>query len=312
MIKLIDIEGRKLEYLIKGYGKKTVVIMPGMGGSIYDWINIIDKIFLYAKVIAIHRAGIGNSELNSEGSNIVTAAKDLNLLLDKLSVEDKVILVGHSYGGLCIQNFARMYPEKVDSMILVESASMYREDKYDELETPVSDKFASDEIYIKLWEKYSKFSKEQLIEEIKPKLSEASLRLPLNMQNEILELYVRPEIYINQLSEIMDLRNNVKYMDKYGNFPSCPLIILIEDPVFSINEMIEEGIPKIEAERIEKLSQELSSGLKELSSMSEIRVIKNSNHCINETRPDAIIDAIKELLFTMNKLEEMIKERNNM
>lgn len=298
MIKLIDIEGRKLEYLIKGYGKKTVVIMPGMGGSIYDWINIIDKISLYAKVIAIHRAGIGNSELNSEGSNIVTAAKDLNLLLDKLSVEDKVILVGHSYGGLCVQNFARMCPEKVDSVVLVESASMYREDKYDKLETPVSDKFASDEVYIKLWKMYSKFSKKQLIEEIKPRLSEASLGLSLNMQNEILEFYVRPEIYVNQLSEIMDLRSNVKYMSKYGDFPDCPLIVLIEDPVYSINEMIEEGIPKIEAERIERLSQELSSGLKELSSKSDARVIKNSNHCINETQPDAIIDAIKELLFT--------------
>lgn len=45
--------------------------------------------------------------------------------------------------------------------------------------------------------------------------------------------------------------------------------------------MIEQGISKIEAERIEKLSQELSNGLKELSSISEIRVIKNSNHCIN-------------------------------
>lgn len=298
MIKLIDIEGRKLEYLIKGYGKKTVVIMPGMGGSIYDWINIIDKISLYAKVIAIHRAGIGNSELNSEGSNIVTAAKDLNLLLDKLSVEDKVILVGHSYGGLCVQNFARMCPEKVDSVVLVESASMYREDKYDKLETSVSDKFASDEVYIKLWKMYSKFSKKQLIEEIKPRLSEASLGLSLNMQNEILEFYVRPEIYVNQLSEIMDLRSNVKYMSKYGDFPDCPLIVLIEDPVYSINEMIEEGIPKIEAERIERLSQELSSGLKELSSKSDARVIKNSNHCINETQPDAIIDAIKELLFT--------------
>jgi len=297
MIKLIDIEGRKLEYLIKGDGKKTVVIMPGMGGSIYDWINIIDEISLYAKVIAIHRAGIGNSEINSNGSNTATAVRDLNLLLEKMSIENKVILVGHSYGGLCVQNFARMYPEKVDSVVLVESASMHREDRYDKLETPISDESTSDEVYIKLWKTYSKFSKKQLIEEIKPKLSEASLRLSLNMQNEIIEFYVRPEIYINQLSEIMDLRNNVKYMDKYGEFPDCPLIILIEDPVYSINEMIEEGIPKIEAERIEKLSQELSSGLKELSSKSDARVIKNSNHCINETRPDAVIDAIKELII---------------
>ena len=298
MIKLMNIQGRKLEYLIEGNSKKTVVIIPGMGGSIYEWMNIIDKISLYTKVIAIHRAGIGNSGLNNEGSNTMTAAKDLNILLDKLNIKEKVILVGHSYGGLCVQNFARMYPEKVDSVVLVESASMHRGDRYDKLETLISDESTSDEVYIKLWTKYSKYSKEQLIEEVKPKLSGADFKLPINMQKELIEFYVRPEIYINQLSEIIDLRNNVRYMSKYGDFPNCTLIILIEDPIYSINEMIEEGIPKIESERIEKLSQELSSGLKELSSKSEVRVIKNSNHCINETQPDAIIDAIKDLLFT--------------
>ncbi len=298
MIKLMDIEGRKLEYLIKGNSKKTVVIMPGMGGSFYEWINIIDNISLYTKVIAIHRAGVGNSGLNSEGSNTMTTAKDLNILLDNLNIKEKVILVGHSYGGLCVQHFARMYPEKVDSVVLVESASMNREDGYDKLETPISDESTSDEVYIKLWTTYSKYSKEQLIEEVKPKLSEVDFKLPINMKKELMEFHVRPEIYINQLSEIKYLRSNVKYMSKYGNFPDCPLIVLIEDPVYSINEMIEEGIPKIEAERIERLSQELSSGLKELSSKSDVRVVKNSNHCINETQPDAIIDAIKELLFT--------------
>lgn len=297
MSKLIDIKGRKVECLIKGNGEKTVVIMPGMGGSIYDWIDIVDVISQYAKVIAIHRPGVGNSELHIEGSNTFIAAKDLYSLLIELQINEKVILVGHSYGGLCVQHFARLYPEKVDSVVLVESASMHREDKYDKLRTPISDETTSDETYINLWTRYSKYTKERLIEEVKPQLSEKELKLPINIQKVLLDFYVKPEIYINQLSEIVDLRNTVMDMKNAGDFPNCPLIILIEDPCYSINEMIEEGIPKIEAERIEELSQKLSHGLKELSTKSKVRIVKKSNHCINETRPDVVIDSIKEFIF---------------
>jgi pimeloyl-ACP methyl ester carboxylesterase len=300
MIKLIDIEGRKVECLITGNGKKTVVIMPGMGGNIYDWIDIAEEISQYAKTIVIHRPGVGNSELHTEGSNTFIAAKDLYSLLSELDIREKIILVGHSYGGLCVQHFARLYPEKVDSVVLVESASIHRKDKFDKLETPSSDETTSDEIYINLWKRYSEYTKEKLIEEIRPQLSEKELKLPVNIQMELLEFYVKPEIYINQLSELVDLRNTVKDMNNVGDFPNCPLIILIEDPCYSINEMVEEGIPKIEAEKIEELSQKLSHGLKKLSNKSEVRTIKNSNHCINETRPDAVVDAIKELLFLEN------------
>lgn len=298
MIKLLDIEGRKVEYLITGDGENTTVIMPGMGGSIYDWMEIVDEISQYSKVIVIHRPGVGNSELHIEGSNTFIAAKDLHSLLTNLNIEEKVILVGHSYGGLCVQHFARLYPEKVASVVLVESASIHRKDKFDELDTPISDETTSDKTYINLWERYSKYTKERLVKEIKPQLSEKELKLPINIQKEILEFYVKPEIYVNQLSELFDLRNTVKDMNNAGDFPNCPLIILIEDPCYSINEMVEEGIPKIEAEKIEELSQKLSHGLQELSNKSELRIIKNSNHCINETRPDAVVDAVKELLFT--------------
>lgn len=39
MIKLIDIEGRKLEYLIKGDGKKTVVIIEDPVYSINEMME---------------------------------------------------------------------------------------------------------------------------------------------------------------------------------------------------------------------------------------------------------------------------------
>lgn len=296
MIKLTDIDGRKVEYLFTGNGENIVIIMPGMGGCIYDWLEIVNEISNFTRVIITHRPGVGKSELHMNGSNTCIASEDLYALLNQLSINEKVILVGHSYGGLCVQHFARMYPEKVKGVLLVESASIYRQDKFDKLQTPVSDEFSSDEVYISLWKKYSQYTKEELLEELKPSLSSKGLGLPEEMQEEIININVSANMYANQLSEILDLRNDVINMRKEHPFPKCSLTILIQDSKYAINEMEEEGIPKIEAERIVDLANTLSYGLRELSSNSKIITVDNSNHCINETRPDAIIDAIKELL----------------
>jgi pimeloyl-ACP methyl ester carboxylesterase len=297
MIKLIDIEERKVECLITGKGEKTVVIMPGMGGNIYEWMDIVDEISQYAKVIVVHRSGVGNSMLHKNYSNTFIAANDLYRLLLELGLKEKVILVGHSYGGLCVQHFARLYPQKVESILLVESSSIETGNKFDELETPISHENYSNEVFIKLWTKYSEYTREELKEEVKPELTQKEIDFPIDIQSELLEFYIRPQLYKTQLSELLDLQNTAMLMKSAGEFPNCPLIILIEDPEFSIKEMIEGGLPKIEAERIEELSQKLSHGLKELSNKCQLRSVKNSNHCIHETRPDAVIDSIKELVF---------------
>ncbi|WP_291573248.1 alpha/beta fold hydrolase [Clostridium sp. UBA4548] len=297
MFKLIDVGEKKLECLIAGSGKRNVVIMPGMGGSIYHWLSIIEEISQHAKIIAIHRSGVGNSQIGDEGSSTLIASKDLYNLLLTHGIKEKVILVGHSYGGLCVQHFARLYPDYVESILLVESASMNRGNQFDELDTPISNETTSDEVYIDLWKKYSKYTREQLMKEIKPELSSSQLSLPIEIQKEILEFYVRPEIYEAQLSEILDLKYNVANIKMAGAFPKCPLIVLVEDPQYSVSEMVAEGIPKVEAVKIERLSQNLSHGLRELSDKCDFRIVKDSNHCINETRPDEVIKAIKELVY---------------
>ena len=297
MIRLTEIEGRKVEYLIKGNGEKTVAIMVGMGCSIYDWLNIIEDISQYAKVIAVHRPGVGNSEPHIEGSTTAISSKDLYSLIKKLDIKEKIILVGHSYGGLCVQHFSRLYPEKVGGVVLVDSSSVDGY-KFNELELPVSDENESDEAYINLWTTYSKYTKEQLKGEIKPTLSQEELKLSYEIQQELLEFNIRPELYRTQLSELIDLRNGGEAIRNVGEFPNIPLKILVRDPEYSINQMVEEGgTPREEAERVEELWQKLSKELKELSNKSELIIVENSDHCINESRPDAVIAAIKEFLI---------------
>lgn len=65
-------------------------------------------------------------------------ANELKGLLEKLEVHDPIILVGHSYGGLCAQHFIKMYPTLVNSCILVDSTSVNLH-RLNELELPVLD-----------------------------------------------------------------------------------------------------------------------------------------------------------------------------
>ncbi|GAA0126269.1 alpha/beta hydrolase [Clostridium sp. CTA-19] len=296
MRRFININGRKIECFIKGNGKKTILIMPGMGSGFHHWLDIINEVSKIATVIVVHRAGVGNSELHSNRSNTKIAAMDAYSIINDLSIEGKIILVGHSYGGACVQHFARLYPEKVESMLLVESASIYGGKQFDKLELPVSNKTGSDKVYLNLWTRYSKYTKDQLRDEIKPKLAGKQLNLPKDIQKEILEFDIRPQIYENQLSELVDIRENIINMKNDGEFPNVFTVILKRDSNYSINEMIKEGIPKLEAEQIEALWGSLVDGLKNLSNKSELKVIENSNHCINETRPDVIITEIKKLI----------------
>ncbi|WP_061994373.1 hypothetical protein [Clostridium sp. ATCC 25772] len=164
------------------------------------------------------------------------------------------------------------------------------------LELPVSNETGSDETYLNLWTKYSKYTKDQLRDEIRAKLTDKQLNLPKDIQKEILEFDIRPQIYENQLSELVDIRENIISMKNDGEFPNVFTVILKTDSNYSINEMIKEGIPKLEAEQIEVLWRSLVDGLKNLSNKSELKVVENSNHCINETRPDVIITEIKKLI----------------
>ena len=296
-MNIIDINQRKVEYLMVGKGTNVVVIVPGMGCSIYSWLNVVDEIKKDAKVIVFHRSGLGNTDLHPKGNSTETACEDLNNLMKVLQISEKVILVGHSYGGICVQHFARLYPNKVKALVLVDSSSMDAY-KFNELDIPVADETQSDEAYVKEWTRQSKLTKEQLNEEIKPSLSSEELSFPIEVQKRILDFMISPNLYKSAIDETIDLRYGVKNIRDVGEFPDIPLKVLVRDYEYSLKETIDEdGIPKKEAEKLENLWRELSYDLAKLSNQSEIKFVKDSGHAIHNDQRQIVINTIKELLI---------------
>ncbi|WP_400241647.1 alpha/beta fold hydrolase [Niallia sp. JL1B1071] len=101
-----------------------------------------------------HRPGLGESDIGAETRNTERVVNELVDLLTQLEITEKVILAGHSYGGLCVQHFVRLLPDRVAGIILVDSTSVDLEE-LDDLELPILDEVGSDEYWLEAYRVYS-------------------------------------------------------------------------------------------------------------------------------------------------------------
>jgi pimeloyl-ACP methyl ester carboxylesterase len=97
--------------------RQTVVLLHGIGSSSASWqqqLNTLDGAF---HVIAWDAPGYGSSVLLSADVSPQGYASRLNELLDAAGV-DSVHLVASSWGTLIASVFARMYPDRVLSIVM--------------------------------------------------------------------------------------------------------------------------------------------------------------------------------------------------
>ena len=74
--------------------------------------------------IAYARAGLGKSGTDGKAKSIEEHLQDLGAVIDVLPSNQKVVLVGHSYGGLLATEFARLHPGRLQGLVLVDPATM--------------------------------------------------------------------------------------------------------------------------------------------------------------------------------------------
>ena len=187
-----------IEVYIKGSSKQTVVIQTGMTCSFYDWLPIIEKLSQHFTVISYHRPGYGKSELGNYSRTTRQATNELHMLLQKLAIHEPIILIGHSYGGLCAQHFAMLHEDKLQALILVDSTSMNLH-RLDELHLPISDQTDSDDMWLQKYNTYSKMDVDMLYNELKPMLADRS--------RQQIEFFTSPSLYKATASELSEWKN---------------------------------------------------------------------------------------------------------
>jgi pimeloyl-ACP methyl ester carboxylesterase len=114
---------RKLHFCEQGTGP-TVILESGIVASSLSWVLTQPPISEFARVIAYDRAGLGWSSTSTFPVTLEEVLSDLKLLIESVEGGSRVILVGHSFGGLIVRAFASLHPDRVAGLVLVDPVSL--------------------------------------------------------------------------------------------------------------------------------------------------------------------------------------------
>src|SRR5215207_912243 len=108
------------------HAQRTFVFIHGFGGQAEQWHYQLQKFSIENRVIALDLRGHGLSDRPSRGYDMPQLVNDLETALTLLKVKGKFVLVGHSYGGAIVTDYALKHPERVERLILMATAGEFK------------------------------------------------------------------------------------------------------------------------------------------------------------------------------------------
>jgi len=288
----------ELEVNLKGEHGTPIVIMTGMGCSFEEWHEVTEKLSAMNRVILYHRPGIGRSEQSQGERNTEATVRDLKELLHILRIDEPVILLGHSYGGLCAQHFAKRYPSDAAALVLVDSTSHDLE-RLDTLDLPIMNEGASDEEWLKQCEAYAEQTESALMRRIQTVLTPNQLKLPSDVQAELIQFFQRPNLYKTMIDEVKNWHADARFIKQLGNLGVMPLYVIGRDADHEVEQGMLNGFPESELRLLEATWHQLIREQTMLSTTSKLVIAEQASHAIHLDRPDVIIAVVEEHIDQM-------------
>jgi pimeloyl-ACP methyl ester carboxylesterase len=294
MGKLVDAGGHLLHINVQGKGGPAVVMESGSGDFSFIWGLVQPKVAQFTTAVSYDRAGFAWSEPGPNPRTGHQLAFELHTALHNAGIRPPYILVGQSFGGFLVRNYARYYPKEVAGMVLVdalnENEKIFMGDKPRRIrETakglqapPVQTTVNKDSV------KIFRDKRDSLNTEIETPLD----KLPNSIQKRQIWAQSQPGFRIAADNEMNWSPEDVALM--FAN-KGKPEYMLGNKPLFvlSKNKGYYGNAP--DSVQLEKTRLQLQEDLAHLSTNSKHIVDKNSGHNIHLEDPALVIDAIRQV-----------------
>jgi pimeloyl-ACP methyl ester carboxylesterase len=123
--RLVDIGGWRLHLNCVGEtkpGQPTIVLEAGAGDLSVTWALVQPKVATFARVCSYDRAGSGWSDLGPSPRTMRQIVYELHTVLNRGGIAPPYLLVGHSLGGFLARLFTSTYPAEVAGVVLVDAS----------------------------------------------------------------------------------------------------------------------------------------------------------------------------------------------
>jgi len=119
---LVTVGGHLMHINCDGQCSPTIIFELGVGSSSVSWNDVHKRVSRFTRACVYDRPGLGYSEPTDQPLRSSNVAERLQELLRAAKIEDDLVLVGWSAGGVYIREFYRRYPERVEAMLFVDSS----------------------------------------------------------------------------------------------------------------------------------------------------------------------------------------------
>lgn len=257
-----DLEGYRLHYDCEGPvdAPVTVMLESGIGGAIQGWQGVQAALADEIRVCAYDRGGYGWSDPGPGPRSVDELAFELNELVEREAFRTPMVLVGHSFGGFIIREFAQRWPEKTAGFVFVDASLT--------------------DTLVRIGQKEGEPAPLHPVNT--NAIHEGPLDDPAAGGN---FLNSRRKAIFAQMGEFQAFKASAERVDAYGAPPARPTVVLARDAIAG------DDTGELTAQWV--LAQETFA-----NSLpgAEFRRVDGSGHNIHVDRPDAVVAAIREVV----------------
>jgi pimeloyl-ACP methyl ester carboxylesterase len=274
--RLYDVGDHRLHLVCEGEGQPTVLLEASGMGTSQSYKEVLPLLAKRVRACAYDRAGMGFSERGPGARSAEALAADLKNLVAAAKLDRPLVLAGASMGGLTVELFAREHPADVRALVFIDAVDSQS------LESIGSD-LASKRYKV-------------CAVATAARLGLVRLADPFKLTGMSAALAYRGAPFATACSMLSNLTQSDRELARAPALPpDLPLLVLTHG---ISRDLIEPG----ESEQYRQLEpewQRLQRALAGRSTRGKQKVVADSGHLIASERPQAVAEAMLELIDTL-------------
>lgn len=287
--RMVEASGARSHLNCVGKGEPTVIFESGWsGGGSLDWILVQPEIARFTRACSYDRAGVLWSERRSGPRDAKTIASELDELLEAAGETPPYVMVGHSLGGPLVRVFDAVSPGEVAGFVFVDVSHPDQGDRMPaEAEGPSPDP---------LWAKVRAATGLYRLRATVP-----SYGLPNEAAEAVRDLM--PSGVASLLDEHDAVGEIFRQAREAGSLDDRPLVVL------TATRHARPGMSQAAIAEGQRAWQALQAELAELSTNSIHRTVEGAHHYIQLGRPEAVVEATREVVMAVRDGTSLTEER---
>ncbi|WP_406138158.1 alpha/beta fold hydrolase [Streptomyces sp. NBC_01089] len=279
-----EVDGRRIFVHRSGVGGPAVVFLPGAGAVGLDYFGVQQEAARFTTAVVYDRRGTGYSDPVPLPRTAAAVATELRELLHALGVAGPYVLVPHSLGGFYAHRFAQLYPQDVAGLVWLDAFHC----DWDDFMPPSAGLAAVERMGPDLEQS------ERMRPALREMFAEMLADYPERLRAPLTEAHVSDAWMRAGIAERTQLTGLARELRAGPDLPDVPVVAL---SVVGTEPGRQASAPERTPREMDDGRRRMDAALVNAVSYGKQRIIADTSHhrlCFD--RPDAVVDAIRDVL----------------